>query len=139
MCHALMNGRQKMEMIEYIQDFPLLINTAKFLLNAEWRLMSVPAVRNEVKYFCCPESYPDVTYTFIIKRRSLFYLTNLIFPMVLMCALTTLSFLLPAESGISYTAITFPLIDYFFESFQSFVPFLFPLQNSSPPQYYYCC
>jgi len=72
---------------------------AKFLPNAEWRLVAVPAVRNEVKYFCCPETYPDVTYTFRIKRRSLFYLTNLIFPMVMMCALTILSFLLPAESG----------------------------------------
>eukprot|EP00795_Rhopilema_esculentum_P005971 gene5971-11332_t len=72
---------------------------SKFLKNAEWHLVDVPAVRNEVKYFCCPEHYPDVTYTFIMKRRSLFYLTNLIFPMVLMCALTILSFLLPAESG----------------------------------------
>eukprot|EP00794_Sanderia_malayensis_P013706 gene13706-15135_t len=72
---------------------------SKYLPNAEWKLVAVPAVRNEVKYFCCIEPYPDVTYTFIIKRRSLFYLTNLIFPMVLMSVLTMLSFLLPAESG----------------------------------------
>jgi len=56
-------------------------------------------MRNEIIYFCCPEPYPDVTFTLILKRRSLFYLINLIFPMIVIGMLTMLSFLLPAESG----------------------------------------
>ena len=73
--------------------------TGMFLPNAEWLLVAVPAVRNEIKYFCCPEPYPDVTFTVVIKRRTLFYLTNLILPMVIISVLTMLAFLLPAESG----------------------------------------
>eukprot|EP00794_Sanderia_malayensis_P009918 gene9918-10935_t len=71
----------------------------KYLPNAEWLMVGIPAKRNEVKYICCPELYPDVTYTVIVKRRSLFYLCNLIFPMTMIGMLTMLSFLLPAESG----------------------------------------
>ncbi|XP_047139412.1 neuronal acetylcholine receptor subunit alpha-2 isoform X1 [Hydra vulgaris] len=77
-------------------------NTAtleKYSNNSEWYLLSAKAVRNEEKYFCCPELYPDVTFTIIIARRSLFYLCNLIFPMTIIGMLTMLSFLLPAESG----------------------------------------
>ena len=68
--------------------------------NAEFQLEGVPAVLNRVKYFCCPELYPDVTFTVIVKRRSLFYMCNLVFPMGILGILTLLSFLLPAESGI---------------------------------------
>jgi len=71
----------------------------KYLPNAEWQLDGIPAKRHEVKYKCCVELYPDVTYTVIVKRRSLFYLSNLIFPMTMIGMLTMLSFLLPAESG----------------------------------------
>jgi len=66
--------------------------------------------RNVVKYSCCPEPFPDVTVTLTLKRRSLFYLLNLIFPMVVISMLTMLSFYLPAESGknILYVFFIYP-------------------------------
>eukprot|EP00795_Rhopilema_esculentum_P006153 gene6153-11546_t len=71
----------------------------KYLPNAEWHLDGIPARRNLEEYSCCPEKYPDVTFTVEVRRRSLFYLCNLIFPMTIIGMLTMLSFLLPAESG----------------------------------------
>ena len=76
--------------------------SGKYIPNSEWFLVSIDAVRNEVKYVCCSEVYPDVTFSFKVKRRSLFYLCNLIFPMTIIGMLTMLSFLLPAESGECY-------------------------------------
>ena len=67
--------------------------------SSEWKLVSAPAERNVLKYFCCPEPYPDVTFTIIIKRRSLFYMMNLILPLVIITLLINVSFVLPAESG----------------------------------------
>ena len=70
-----------------------------YIESAEWDLVAVPAVRNVVKYFCCVEPFPDVTYTIIIQRRSLFYMMNLILPLVIITVLINVSFVLPAESG----------------------------------------
>eukprot|EP00112_Aurelia_sp_Birch-Aquarium-sp1_P013351 Seg2831.3 transcript_id=Seg2831.3/GoldUCD/mRNA.D3Y31 product="Neuronal acetylcholine receptor subunit alpha-7" protein_id=Seg2831.3/GoldUCD/D3Y31 len=70
-----------------------------YLPNAEWSLVGIPAEENTKFYQCCKEPFLDVTYTVIVKRRSLFYLCNLIFPMTIIGMLTMLAFLLPAESG----------------------------------------
>jgi len=76
------------------------VDLSKYSPNSEWQLNSARAVRNEVEYICCKGiKFPDVTYTIEISRRSLFYLCNLIFPMIIIGMLTMLSFLLPAESG----------------------------------------
>ncbi|XP_048584034.1 neuronal acetylcholine receptor subunit alpha-10 isoform X2 [Nematostella vectensis] len=67
--------------------------------NGEWELVSADAVRNVVKYSCCPEPYQDLTYKIKIKRRSMFYVNNLILPCILLALLTGLSFLFPPETG----------------------------------------
>ncbi|XP_048583820.1 neuronal acetylcholine receptor subunit alpha-9-like isoform X2 [Nematostella vectensis] len=71
----------------------------KYIPSAEWNLQSAESKRNVLKYFCCDEPYPDVTFTFVIRRRSLFYMMNLILPLVTITALVNVSFVLPAESG----------------------------------------
>ena len=60
-------------------------DTKKYVINGEWDLIGIPAQRNEIVYVCCPEPYPDVTYTVHIRRRTKFYYINLIIP----CALIT--------------------------------------------------
>ena len=70
-----------------------------YIESAEWKLVGAPARRNVLKYFCCEEPFPDVTYTIIIRRRSLFYMMNLILPLVIITVLINVSFVLPAESG----------------------------------------
>lgn len=55
--------------------------------------------RNEHTYVCCEEPYPDITYTLVMRRRTLFYGLNLLLPCVLISTLALLVFLLPADSG----------------------------------------
>jgi hypothetical protein len=36
------------------------------------------AINNALKYDCCPDLYPFVLYTIRIRRRSLYYFTNIV-------------------------------------------------------------
>ena len=60
-------------------------DTKKYVTNGEWDFIGIPAQRNEIIYVCCPEPYPDVTYTVHIRRSTMYYYINLIIP----CALIT--------------------------------------------------
>lgn len=51
--------------------------------NGEFDLIGFRAVRHVVTYSCCPEPYPDITYTISLKRRPMFYVFNLIIPCLL--------------------------------------------------------
>lgn len=62
----------------------------------------LPAVNGKVnhkQYACCEETYPDVTFTVVMRRRTLFYRINLLLPCVLISTLALLVFVLPADSG----------------------------------------
>lgn len=61
--------------------------------------MQVPAQRNVRKYTCCPQTYPDITFSITIRRKTLFYTVNLIIPCVGISFLTVLTFYLPSDSG----------------------------------------
>ncbi len=65
-----------------------------YIKNAEWDLegtlddflvlyfvysaLEFSAVSNALKYDCCPTLYPFVLYTIRIRRRSLYYITNVV-------------------------------------------------------------
>ncbi|XP_057186278.1 neuronal acetylcholine receptor subunit alpha-7 [Triplophysa rosa] len=70
-----------------------------YIANGEWDLVEVPGRRNERFYDCCNEPYPDVTFTLVMRRRTLYYGLNLLVPCVLISTLALLVFLLPADSG----------------------------------------
>ncbi|XP_078377047.1 neuronal acetylcholine receptor subunit alpha-9-like [Oculina patagonica] len=70
-----------------------------FTHNGEWDLLSADAKKNVVHYGCCPEPYPDLTFEIKIKRRTLFYINNLIVPCVVLALLTATAFLFPPETG----------------------------------------
>lgn len=70
-----------------------------FIEDVEWEVHGMPAVKNVISYGCCSEPYPDVTFTLLLKRRSSFYIVNLLVPCVLISFLAPLSFYLPAASG----------------------------------------
>ncbi|XP_053720900.1 neuronal acetylcholine receptor subunit alpha-7-like [Synchiropus splendidus] len=66
----------------------------------EWDLVETSQKMTKVFYECCPnDPYPDVTYTLVLRRRSLFYGLNLIIPCVLLSTLAVVVFLLPVDSG----------------------------------------
>ena len=96
-----------------VQNESTSIDLGMYINSAEWNLASAPAQRNVLKYFCCPEPYPDVTFIVNIQRRTLFYLTNLILPLVVISVLITFVFTLPPESG------TLPRIFKFLSRFSS--------------------
>ncbi|XP_071369954.1 neuronal acetylcholine receptor subunit alpha-10-like [Centroberyx affinis] len=59
----------------------------------------MPAKKNVILYGCCSEPYPDITYTLHLKRRSSFYIFNLLIPCMMISFLAPLGFYLPADSG----------------------------------------
>uniref|UniRef100_A0A8C6YBT5 Cholinergic receptor nicotinic alpha 9 subunit n=1 Tax=Naja naja TaxID=35670 RepID=A0A8C6YBT5_NAJNA len=67
--------------------------------DVEWEIHGMPAVKNVITYGCCSEPYPDVTFTLILKRKSSFYIFNLLLPCLLISFLAPLGFYLPADSG----------------------------------------
>ena len=67
--------------------------------NQEWSVKGITAERHEKQYACCTEPYPDVTFTIHMRRGSLFYIFNLIFPCFLIYLVSFLGFFLPVESG----------------------------------------
>lgn len=75
------------------------VDLSGYILNGEWDLVSAEAVRNVVKYSCCPDPFIDITYNLTLRRRVTFYLNNLIFPCVALAILTVFAFFLPPEAG----------------------------------------
>ncbi|XP_078460977.1 neuronal acetylcholine receptor subunit alpha-2-like [Lampetra planeri] len=67
--------------------------------SGEWAIVKAVARYNTKKYDCCPQVYPDITYSFIIRRLPLFYTINLIVPCLLISCLTVLVFYLPSDCG----------------------------------------
>ncbi|XP_062256334.1 neuronal acetylcholine receptor subunit alpha-7a [Platichthys flesus] len=67
--------------------------------NGEWDLIEVTGKRNDIVYECCAEPYPDITFTLVLQRRTLYYGLNLLIPCVLISTMALLVFLLPADSG----------------------------------------
>jgi len=59
----------------------------------------LPAERNVKQYDCCPEQYVDVVFTIHIRRRSLYYVFNLIIPCALISSMALLTFTLPPDAG----------------------------------------
>ena len=83
----------------------ILFFSAPYSENLEWKLISPTAKRHEVKYVCCPNIYPDVTFYINFQRKSMFYVLNLIFPIAMITILTIVSFILPQESGTLFVSI----------------------------------
>ena len=67
--------------------------------NGEWDIIGFPNRRHVIYYPCCPQSFSDVTFYVIIRRKPLYYMFNLILPCLFITATTVLVFYLPAESG----------------------------------------
>lgn len=61
--------------------------------------VGVPGQRNQIYYNCCPEPYIDITFSILIRRRTLYYFFNLIVPCVLIASMALLGFALPPDSG----------------------------------------
>lgn len=70
-----------------------------YITNGEWDVIEVSAEKKVAFFPCCPEPYPYITYTLRVRRRILYYVSNLILPCGVIAALAFLSFYLPVDSG----------------------------------------
>jgi len=75
------------------------VDLDNYVFNGEWELLTIGVRRNEIVYACCVEPYPDVTFTIVIRRRTLYYLFNVIFPCLWLTVLSLVGFWLPPDSG----------------------------------------
>jgi len=92
--------------------------------NKEWKVESSTATRSENKYETVAETYPDVTFTFQISRRSPSYRAAIILPCLLTMLLVVTSFLLPPTAGekITLNSICFLVCCLYMIYFQSSLP-----------------
>ncbi|MBN3308975.1 ACHA3 protein, partial [Amia calva] len=75
------------------------INLKDFWESGEWVIIDAPGYKHDIKYNCCEEIYPDITYSLYIRRLPLFYTINMIIPCLLISFLTVLVFYLPSDCG----------------------------------------
>ncbi|CAF4370782.1 unnamed protein product, partial [Adineta steineri] len=79
-----------------------------YVKNGEWDLQNFVIAREAVVYECCPTVYPFVLFTIQIRRRTLYYVVNVVVPCVLISFMTVLGFLLPPDSGEKLTLRIIP-------------------------------
>ncbi|XP_057694172.1 neuronal acetylcholine receptor subunit alpha-7-like [Corythoichthys intestinalis] len=73
---------------------------SEYIPNVEWDLVAVSGNKHTIYYECCPdEPYYDITFTIVMRRRTLFYALNLLIPCIVISILSLFVFLLPADSG----------------------------------------
>ncbi|VDN01940.1 unnamed protein product, partial [Onchocerca ochengi] len=75
------------------------IDLSDYYPNGEWDILGVPSKRHEIRYPCCESPSIDLTYEIHLRRKTLFYTINLIFPIVGISFLTVLVFYLPSDGG----------------------------------------
>lgn len=75
------------------------VDMTNYVANGEWELVDTKIKRNVKYYPCCPEPFPDVTITIVMRRRTLYYVSNVVLPCMMMSALTLLVFRLPPDAG----------------------------------------
>ncbi|XP_069952220.1 neuronal acetylcholine receptor subunit alpha-10 isoform X2 [Cherax quadricarinatus] len=100
-------------------------DTSNYQSNGEFDLLEFTASKNITYYSCCPEPYPDITFTIKLRRRPMFYVFNLILPCVLINGIALLVFYVPSESGEKVTLGISALL--------SMTVFLMTIRESLPP------
>jgi nicotinic acetylcholine receptor len=70
-----------------------------YIENGEWLLRGVKSYSESLKYECCPTLYPFVMFVISLKRRTLYFIFNLVFPCVFISFMSVLGFALPPDSG----------------------------------------
>ncbi|CAF1260120.1 unnamed protein product [Rotaria sordida] len=75
------------------------VDMDNYIDNGEWKLLTSWTVLSTLTYPCCAEGYHDLKFYFHIRRRTLYYIYNVIIPCIMLSGLTCLTFYLPTESG----------------------------------------
>ena len=81
-------------------DFKLgQVDFSNFIDNSEWELLQIEFQKSYVSQTPFNEDHSDLRFTLHIRRRTLYYIFNVIAPCVMLSVLTLLTFWLPTTSG----------------------------------------
>jgi len=75
------------------------VDLSTYQQSGEWELKHTIAELNTYTYQCCPEPYQDITFKILLKRRSRYYILNLIAPCLILSFLALFNFHQPPENG----------------------------------------
>uniref|UniRef100_A0A1I8H8V2 Neur_chan_LBD domain-containing protein n=1 Tax=Macrostomum lignano TaxID=282301 RepID=A0A1I8H8V2_9PLAT len=75
------------------------VDFQNYVQSGEWNLIRIDVERQETVYPISPVPYPDIKFHIVIRRRTLYYLFNIIFPCLWLTVLSLLGFWLPPDSG----------------------------------------
>ncbi len=96
-----LNNRKKSDVhlflqidIDFYDDIEV-IDLSDYVENNMWEVVDHSAKKHVKYYACCPEPYPDLTFTLALRRKSGFYTYLLVLPVIV------LSFLIPTMFIIS--------------------------------------
>nr|XP_002738695.1 PREDICTED: neuronal acetylcholine receptor subunit alpha-7-like [Saccoglossus kowalevskii] len=83
-----------------LQNDSIAPDMSTFMPNEQWDIVYAVTRPHVVRYDCCPESYPDVTFVIGLKRKPLYYVYNVVLPCVLLTALSLVGFNMPFNIGV---------------------------------------
>ncbi|XP_053210703.1 neuronal acetylcholine receptor subunit alpha-9-II-like isoform X2 [Panonychus citri] len=75
------------------------VDLENYVHNGEWDLLEAKLNRNVIQFPCCIEPFPDIKILLTIRRKTLYYMYNIVLPCMMMSILTLLVFCLPPDSG----------------------------------------
>ncbi|KAK6182810.1 hypothetical protein SNE40_010405 [Patella caerulea] len=75
------------------------VDLSYYMKNSEWELLSINQQKNIRRHSCCSETHPDLTFMLHIRRKTFYYIFNIIVPCTMLSILTMLTFWLPPTSG----------------------------------------
>ncbi len=75
------------------------VDLSNYIDNSEWRLLSVKFVKGNRTFSNSEDGHADLSYTLHMRRRTFYYIFNVIVPCVMLSVLTLLTFWLPTTSG----------------------------------------
>ncbi|CAH1274160.1 CHRNA7 [Branchiostoma lanceolatum] len=78
--------------------------------NEEWEITDLLAERHVHYYNCCPEPFPDVTFSLVMNRRPLYHQYYIFVPACVLMLISLLGFLTPPESGERMTMVLTALL-----------------------------
>lgn len=75
------------------------VDLRNFYTSVEFDILELSAVRHIRQFHGSSDKFPEVTFSIIMRRKTLFYTVNLIMPCLAMSFLSVLVFYLPTQSG----------------------------------------
>ena len=78
-------------------------------------ILGLNSTRRSEKFDCCPEKYTYVLFFVHIRRRTLYFIFNFVFPCILISLMAILGFALPSDSGEVTIILDFKICIFYFQ------------------------